>query len=53
MRRPATGHERGLSRTRFVPSRRSLQDDGHEGRGHREGCAEDPENRLHAQAEDA
>ena len=47
------GHERGSRRTRLVPPHRSLQDDGHPGGSHSKRRAEDPENRLHAQAEDA
>ena len=45
--------ERGSRRTRFVPPHRPLQDDGHPGRSHRGRRPQDPENHLHAQAEDA
>ena len=53
VRRSQIGHERGPRRTRLVPPHRSLQDDGHPGGSHRGRRPQDPENHLHAQAEDA
>ena len=53
VRCPQNGHERGPCRAGQPPSRRSLQDDGHPGGSHRGRRPQDPENRLHPQAEDA
>ena len=53
VRRSQIGHERGSRRTRLVPPHRSLQDDGFSRRSHRGRRPQDPENHLHAQAEDA
>lgn len=51
VRSPATGHERRPRRNQLAPPYRPLGDDGHSGGSHREGCAEDPENRLHVEAD--
>ena len=53
VRRSQIGHERGSRRTRLVPPHRSFQNDGHPGRSHRGRRPQDPQNHLHAQAEDA
>ena len=53
VRRHEDGHERGPSRAGQLPPQRPVQDDGHGGGGHRGQGAEEPENHLHAQAEDA
>ena len=49
----ATGNERGPGRTRLATRHRFIQGDGHPRGRNREGCPENTEDFLHAQAENA
>lgn len=51
--RKENGHEREPCRTRLSPPLRPLEDDELGGRGYSDECPQNPENRLHPEAEDA